>query len=102
IREQIAVVHEVVSADEKTMELVRAARRVGVVSDIDVLQATSQRDQDRTLLPPLSEELDVHKRPRAFLIGHAPSKWRPPDFALDQFVLPHELSLVIPSELVRS
>jgi NodT family efflux transporter outer membrane factor (OMF) lipoprotein len=102
IREQIAVVQEVLSADEKTIELVRAARRVGVVSDIDVLQATSQRDQDRTLLPPLSEELDVAKDALAVLIGHAPSEWTAPDFALDQFVLPHELRLVIPSELVRS
>jgi NodT family efflux transporter outer membrane factor (OMF) lipoprotein len=102
IREQIAVVHEVVRADEKTIELVRAARRVGVVSDIDVLQATSQRDQDRTLLPPLGEELDIAKDALAVLIGHAPSEWTAPDSALDQFVLPHELSLVIPSELVRS
>ena len=102
IRQQIAVVQEVLGADEKTIELVRAARRAGVVSDIDVLQATSQRDQDRTLLPPLSEELDVAKDALAVLIGHAPSEWTAPDFALDQFVLPHELSLVIPSELVRS
>jgi NodT family efflux transporter outer membrane factor (OMF) lipoprotein len=102
IREQIAVVQEVLSADEKTIELVRAARRVGVVSDIDVLQATSQRDQDRTLLPPLNQELDVAKDALAVLIGQAPSEWTVPDFSLDRFVLPHELSLVIPSELVRS
>jgi NodT family efflux transporter outer membrane factor (OMF) lipoprotein len=102
IREQIAVVQEVLSADEKTIELVRAARRVGVVSDIDVLQATSQRDEDRTLLPPLNQELDAAKDALAVLIGKAPSEWTAPDFALHQFVLPHELSLVIPSELVHS
>ena len=102
VRAQIAVVQEVLSADERTIELVRAARRVGVVSDIDVLQATSQRDQDRTLLPPLYEELDVAKDALAVLIGKAPSEWTGPEFALDQFVLPHELSLVIPSELVHS
>ena len=102
IRAQIAVVQEVLSADEKTIELVQAARRVGVVSDIDVLQATSQRDQDRTLLPPLYQDLDVAKDALAVLIGKAPSEWTAPDFALEQFVLPHELSLVIPSELVHS
>jgi NodT family efflux transporter outer membrane factor (OMF) lipoprotein len=102
IRARIAVVQEVLSADEKTIELVQAARRVGVVSDIDVLQATSQRDQDRTLLPPLYQDLDVAKDALAVLIGKAPSEWTAPDFALDQFVLPHELSLVIPSELVHS
>ena len=102
IRAQIAVVQEVLSADERTIELVQAARRVGVVSDIDVLQATSQRDQDRTLLPPLYQDLDVAKDALAVLIGKAPSEWTAPDFALEQFVLPHELSLVIPSELVHS
>jgi NodT family efflux transporter outer membrane factor (OMF) lipoprotein len=102
IRAQIAVVQDVLSADEKTIELVQAARRVGVVSDIDVLQATSQRDQDRTLLPPLYQDLDVAKDALAVLIGKAPSEWTAPDFALDQFVLPHELSLVVPSELVHS
>lgn len=102
IRAQMAVVQEVLTADEKTIELVRAARRVGVVSDIDVLQATSQRDQDRTLLPPLNQELDVAKDALAVLIGKAPSEWTAPNFALDQFVLPRELSLVVPSELVRS
>jgi NodT family efflux transporter outer membrane factor (OMF) lipoprotein len=102
LRAQIGVVKEVLDADEKTLELVRAARRVGVVSDIDVLQATSQRDQDRTLLPPLYQELDVAKDALAVLIGKAPSEWSAPDFALDQFVLPAELNLAVPSELVRA
>jgi NodT family efflux transporter outer membrane factor (OMF) lipoprotein len=102
VRAQIAVVQEVLSADEKTLDLVRAARHVGVVSDIDVLQATSQRDQDRTLLPPLYQDLDVAQDALAILVGKAPAEWKAPDFALDRFVLPHELSLVIPSELVHS
>jgi NodT family efflux transporter outer membrane factor (OMF) lipoprotein len=102
VRAQIAVVRKVLNADEKTLELVRAARRVGVVSDIDVLQATSQRDQDRTLLPPLYQDLDVAKDALAVLIGKAPSEWTAPEFSLDRFVLPHELQLVVPSELVRS
>lgn len=102
VRAQVGVVNEVLNADEKTLELVRAARRVGVVSDIDVLQATSQRDQDRTLLPPLYQDLDVAKDALAVLIGKAPSEWAAPDFGLDQFTLPQELNLAVPSELVRS
>ena len=102
VRAQIAVVQEVLNADEKTLELVRAARHVGVVSDIDVLQATSQRDQDRTLLPPLYQDLDAAKDALAVLIGKAPSEWAAPDFSLDRLTLPHELNLVVPSELVHS
>jgi NodT family efflux transporter outer membrane factor (OMF) lipoprotein len=102
VQAQIAVVKRVLDADEKTLDLVRAARRVGVVSDIDVLQATGQRDRDRTLLPPLYQDLDVAKDALAVLIGRPPAQWSPPDFALDQFTLPKELNLVIPSELVRA
>ena len=102
IRAQIAVVQKVLEADEKTLDLVRAARRTGVVSDIDVLQATSQRDRDRTLLPPLYQDLDVAKDALAVLVGKAPAEWSAPDFALDAFTLPHELSLVVPSELVHA
>jgi NodT family efflux transporter outer membrane factor (OMF) lipoprotein len=102
LRAQIAVVQRVLDADEKTLDLVRAARRVGVVSDIDVLQATSQRDSDRTLLPPLYQDLDVAKDALAVLIGQPPAQWDAPDFALDGLTLPQEVSLVIPSELVRA
>ena len=102
IRAQIAVVQKVLDADEKTLDLVRAARRTGVVSDIDVLQATSQRDRDRTLLPPLYQDLDVARDALAVLVGQPPAQWPAPDFALDAFTLPRELSLVVPSELVHA
>ena len=102
VRAQVEVVRKVLDADEKTLDLVRAARHVGVVSDIDVLQATSQRDQDRTLLPALEQELDVARDALAVLVGKPPSEWDAPDFALDRFVLPRELSLVVPSELVHA
>ena len=96
------MVQKVLEADEKTLDLVRAARRTGVVSDIDVLQATSQRDRDRTLLPPLYQDLDVAKDALAVLIGKSPAEWSAPDFVLDAFTLPHELSLVVPSVLVHA
>jgi NodT family efflux transporter outer membrane factor (OMF) lipoprotein len=102
VRAQILVVQEVLNADEKTLDLVRAARRAGVISDIDVLQATSQRDQDRTLLPPLYQDLDATKDALSVLIGKAPSEWTPPEFTLDRIALPQELDLVVPSELVHA
>ena len=101
-RAQIRVIKRIVDADGKTVDLVRAARRVGAVSDIDVLTAESQRDRDRTLLPPLYQELDAARDALAILVGQPPVKWTPHDFALDELSVPHELSLVVPSELVRA
>ena len=102
LRAQIEVVTRVLDDDKRTLELVRAARRVGVVSDIDVLTATNQRDRDRALLPPLHQELDVARDALAILVGQPPAKWSAPQFALAQFNLPRELRLVLPSDLVRA
>jgi NodT family efflux transporter outer membrane factor (OMF) lipoprotein len=102
IQAQIQVIKRVLDADERTLDLVQAARRAGVVSDIDVLTATSQRDRDRALLPPLSQDLDTAKDALAILVGQLPANFAPPEFALDELTVPGELNLVIPSELVRA
>ncbi len=102
LREQIDVIDHIVAADEKTLELVRAARRSGVVSDIDVLTVTSQRDRDRALLPPLYQDLDAAGDALAILVGQPPATWDAPAFALDRLTVPHELNLVVPSALVRA
>ena len=102
LRAQIEVVTRVLDDDNRTLELVQAARRVGVVSDIDVLTATNQRDRDRALLPPLHQELAVARDALAILVGQPPAKWSAPQFALEQFNLPRELRLVLPSDLVRA
>jgi NodT family efflux transporter outer membrane factor (OMF) lipoprotein len=101
LRAQIQVVQHVLESDEKTLALVQHARGAGVVSDIDVLSATSQRDSDRTLLPPLRQQLNVAQDALAVLIGRSPASWSAPDFALERLNLPVELSLSLPSELVR-
>jgi NodT family efflux transporter outer membrane factor (OMF) lipoprotein len=102
LRAQVDVVKRVLEADEKTLQLVQAARRLGVVSDIDVLTAMSQRDGDRALLPPMYQELDVARDALAILVAEPPANWSAPDFALDRFNVPRELSLVVPSELVHA
>lgn len=102
VRAQIDVIKRVLDADQKTLDLVQAARRVGVVSDIDVLTATGQRDRDRALLPPLYQDLDTARDALAILVGQPPVNWAAPEFALDQFTVPQELNVLIPSELVRA
>jgi len=101
IRAQMKVVQHVLESDEKTLALVRAARAAGAVSNIDVLTAMSQRDSDRTLLPPLRQELNVAQDTLAVLTGRSPASWRAPDFELEQLDLPLDLQLSLPSELVR-
>lgn len=101
LKAQIAAADRIVESDRKTLELVRAARGTGAITDIDVLSAQSQLDRDRTLLPALRQQLSVAEDALATLVGKSPAEWRAPDFALDGFTLPAALPVAVPSELVR-
>jgi NodT family efflux transporter outer membrane factor (OMF) lipoprotein len=72
-----------------------------MASQMDVTTAQSQLDHDRTLLPPLQQELNAAQDALPILLGKAPADWSAPDFDLDRFDLPADLPLVVPSDLVR-
>jgi NodT family efflux transporter outer membrane factor (OMF) lipoprotein len=98
---QISAVHEILADDETNVSLVRTAREAGSVSEVDVLIARSQLENDRTLLPPLRQQLSVARHALAILVGQPPAEWSAPKFDLDRFTLPRELPLSLPSELVH-
>jgi NodT family efflux transporter outer membrane factor (OMF) lipoprotein len=101
VHTQIRVVTEIVADDEHLLGLIRAAREAGAVSALDVLSAQSQADHDRTLLPPLHQQLSVAQDTLANLIGMAPRDWTPIDVDLDDIGTMEKLPVVLPSELVR-
>jgi hypothetical protein len=45
--------------------------------------------------------VSVARHALSILLGRAPAKWVPPDFDLEDFTLPEELLVNLPSELVR-
>jgi NodT family efflux transporter outer membrane factor (OMF) lipoprotein len=101
LSEQIQVVEVIVADDERMLRLIQAANRAGAVSQMDVLSAQSQTDHDRTLLPPLRQQLDVSRDALAILVGEAPADWHAPDFNLRQMTLQNEIPAALPSELVH-
>jgi NodT family efflux transporter outer membrane factor (OMF) lipoprotein len=100
-RAQIRVAQGIIADDERSLTLIRAAREAGAVSQMDVLSAQSQTDHDRTLLPPLQQELSVAQAVLSSLIGAAPSDWTVPDVDLDELKLAEHLPVALPSELVH-
>jgi NodT family efflux transporter outer membrane factor (OMF) lipoprotein len=100
-RAQIRVAQGIIADDEHSLTLIRAAREAGAVSQMDVLSAQSQTDHDRTLLPPLQQELSVAQAVLSSLIGAAPSDWTVPDVDLDELKLAEHLPVALPSELVH-
>jgi NodT family efflux transporter outer membrane factor (OMF) lipoprotein len=101
-RANIAAVNDVIASDQKTLDLVLAARRIGVASEMDVTSSQSQLDRDRAQQPKLQQALDMAQDALAVLAGKSPALWTAPAFDLDRITLPDELPLVVPSELVRA
>jgi NodT family efflux transporter outer membrane factor (OMF) lipoprotein len=101
LRSQIATVEGIIADDENNLRLVDTEVRAGVATQLDIETARSQLASDRTLLPPLRQQVAVARHALAVLVGRAPASWTPPDFDLDQIALPTELPVSLPSELVR-
>ncbi len=101
VRQQIAIVNEIVADDDKNVKNVSDQLSLGEATRTDVEQARSQLTADRALLPPLQQQLSVAKHALAILVGKAPSEWVAPDFDLSEFTLPEELPVSVPSELVH-
>ena len=98
---QINAVNDIIAADEHNLELVRISFEAGSVARTDVLSAESQLAGDRTLLPPLVQQLNVAQHALSVLVGKAPAEWSPPNFELETLALPGDLPVTVPSELVR-
>ena len=68
---------------------------------VDVTTAQSQLANDRTLLPPLRQQLAVARDALTVYVGKIPADWSPPDFDLKALTLPAVVPVSLPSELVR-
>src|SRR5262249_27370755 len=98
---QIGAVNDIIAVDNHNLDLVRIAFAAGSVARTDVLSAESQLANDRTLLPPLQQQLSVAQHTLAVLVGKTPAEWTPPLFDLEGLTLPGELPVTVPSQLVR-
>jgi NodT family efflux transporter outer membrane factor (OMF) lipoprotein len=100
-RAQLKAVESIIRDDEENLRLVESVRRAGEGTQLDVQSAASQLAADRTLLPGLRQQVSVARHALSILLGRLPSTWVPPDFELEEFTLPEELPVSLPSELVR-
>lgn len=98
---QIATVQDLIRNDQKNLDLVQRSFDAGKVARSDVLTAEAQLAVDRTQLAPLGQQLSVARHALAVLAGKAPGQWAPPDFDIDEFTLPDNLPVSLPSELVH-
>ena len=101
LRAQLQATEEVVADDARNLELVRLKYEAGKAPRTDVLTAETQLAADRAALPGLRQQLAAARDALVVLSGRAPPAWSPPEFALEDFALPRELPLSLPSALAR-
>jgi NodT family efflux transporter outer membrane factor (OMF) lipoprotein len=100
-RAQIQNSEALLADDQTDLKLVEDAFESGSASRVDVLNARSQRANDEALLPAFRRQLSTAQHALAVLVGRAPADWTSPDFDLDEFVLPSQLPVTLPSELAH-
>jgi NodT family efflux transporter outer membrane factor (OMF) lipoprotein len=100
-RAQLETLNGIIADDERNVGLVQSAMSAGSGTRVQLVTAQSQLAEDRALLPDLRQQQVVARHALAILAGKAPAEWAPPEFALSDFILPAELAVSLPSELVH-
>jgi len=98
---QIAAAQAMVDAQDEELAVTRERVRLGHGSPDEVLALQAQVEKSRAELPALRNQLEQSEHMLAVLAGQAPGAAKVPDFRLEEFDLPSNLPVVLPSELVR-
>jgi NodT family efflux transporter outer membrane factor (OMF) lipoprotein len=102
LKRQTEIIENTLKLQENQLELTRERIRLGHGEPDDAFALQTQLEQTRAKLPLLRNQLQQNEHLLAVLMGKAPGKGLLPSFTLEDFDLPSELPLLIPSELVRA
>jgi len=102
LKREAEIIEKILKLQETQLELTRERIRLGHGEPDDELALQTQLEQTRAKLPPLRYQLQQNEHLMAVLVGSAPGESLLPSFTLEDFTLPSELPLLIPSELVRA
>ena len=101
LSEQIQTTETILRIQEEQLGLTREKIRLGQAAPDDVLAMQTLVEQTRAGIPLLRNQLQQNNHLLAVLAGRAPGEKELPSFALDEFTLPNDLPLIVPSDLVR-
>lgn len=101
VKAEIAATKRIIAEDKKTLHMVKTKYIIGSGTKLDVLKAKAELERDRATLSPLKQRLSIAKHALAILVGKTPANWLTPNFNINNFTLPKELPLTLPSELVH-
>lgn len=100
LREQIDATQQLIEGQSKLLNLIGKQLTLGAVARTSVLTQQTQLAQTIASLPPLTKSLALAEHSLAVLLGRLPSETYIPAFALNEFHLPTQLPISVPSRLV--
>lgn len=101
LAEQILSLQSILHAQEEQLQLSQQQVRFGQAAPSDLLSLQAQVEQTRAGIPALRQQRQLNDHMLSVLLGQAPGKQGLPEFTLQEFTLPSDLPLILPSELVR-
>jgi NodT family efflux transporter outer membrane factor (OMF) lipoprotein len=100
LRAQIEATRQIITADEKVLQILRDQFRLGYVMRIDVAAQEAALGQARMLLPPLQKQFEQTRDLIRVLVGNLPNQDVSETFRLDELQLPPQLPLSLPARII--
>lgn len=100
-RATLAATQDIVATQRKALHLIQQRQRYGAAQRSDVLRAQAELSDTEATLPALQQQIAVARHRLALLTGQSPADYRAPALNLDDFTLPTQLPVSLPSQLVR-
>ncbi len=101
VREQISATERVIALERESLAVLERELELGAIAEVDVYAQQAALAQLEATLPPLHRQLQTTLDQLAVLTGHLPAQFTPPKIELDQLLLPVDLPLGVPSQLVE-
>jgi NodT family efflux transporter outer membrane factor (OMF) lipoprotein len=98
---QITGTQHVIALERESLAVMRRELELGAIAEADVYAQDAALAQLEGTLPPLTKQLHQARDQLAALTGHLPADFKPPPVELDRLVLPSDLPLGVPSQLVE-
>jgi NodT family efflux transporter outer membrane factor (OMF) lipoprotein len=100
-RSQIEATEKIIAANVKALDILRAQRKLGYASDLDVDGQEAALEQAQQELPPLQKQLEQTRDLIRALADNLPSQDVEETFQLSSLHLPTDLPLSLPSTIIR-
>ena len=101
LRAQIGATEVLLAMQQEQLALTRHRLALGAGTELEVLALQTQLDQLQATLPSLHKRHAQTRHLLAILAGQAPGASTLPEFELQDFALPAQLPVSLPSELAR-